>query len=77
MGAQNQILGPHFESFFYSLFTGHFLHPFLCGIIDSWKPQNKGSERNVLQKQCFRKNLLLGIRGSIFNVFWSPWEQFF
>jgi hypothetical protein len=67
------ILGPHFESFlssdglnsvfFWSLFPGHFLHRFSKGIIDRWSSENKVFARKVLQKQCFRKNRLLVVRG--------------
>ena len=81
------ILGPHFESFLgldglnsmfvLGLFPGHFLHRFSSGIIDSWSSQNKVFVRKVLQKPCFRPNRFLVIRGSIFGVFWRPWEQVF
>ena len=57
------ILGPHFESFlssdglnsvfFWSLFSGHFLHRFFNGIIDSWSSENKVFARKVLQKNMF------------------------
>ena len=80
------ILGPHFDSFLgldglnfmfvLGLFPGHFLHRFSSGIIDSWSSQNKVFVRKVLQKNCFRKNRFLLIRGLIFNVFGSPGDDF-
>ena len=81
------ILGPPIESFWgwdglnsmfcSGLFPGNFLHWFLSGIIHSWSSENKVFVRKVLQKQCFRKNRFLVIRGSIFCVFWTPWGWLF
>ena len=81
------ILGAHFERFlgldgsnsvfFWGSFPVRFLHRFLSGIIDSWSFENKVFARKVLQKPCFRKNRVLVIRGTIFGVFWRPWEQVF
>ena len=81
------ILGPDLESFLSSdglnsvflleLVSRSLFASIINGIIDSWSSENKVFATKVLKKSCFRKNRLLVIRGSIFGVFWRPWEQVF
>ena len=80
------ISGPHFESFsgtlnqnwclFSCLFPGHFSKRFWGLNLDVWCSKNKNLVWDGCKNQLFTEVGILLFRGSIFDVFGWPWDQF-